>query len=159
MKTVIHQRIEEARNGQNPKVIARVPSGWAVLGDHQLLPGYSLLLPDPVVPTLNDLTIERRIEFLRDMSLLGDAVIAVTKAARANYEILCNLDPALHAHVFPRFLTEPDEFRTKPVWFYDLANAPKFDFDRDRKVMRDLAQELSAKYEALGLSCKPRAGL
>ena len=30
-----------------------MPSGWAVLGDTQILPGYSLLLPDLVVPDLN----------------------------------------------------------------------------------------------------------
>jgi hypothetical protein len=27
-------------------------SGWAVFGDVQVLNGYCLLLPDPVVPTL-----------------------------------------------------------------------------------------------------------
>ena len=34
--------------------VARLPGGWAVMGDPQVLAGYCLLLPDPVVPTLNE---------------------------------------------------------------------------------------------------------
>ena len=59
MITLIHRRVEEARQGINPAVICRVPSGWVVLGDVQFLHGYSLLLPDPVVPSLNALLLIR----------------------------------------------------------------------------------------------------
>ncbi len=53
MKTLIHERVEMAQAGTNPTVLCRMPSGWAVLGDAQFMPGYCLLLPDPVVPDLN----------------------------------------------------------------------------------------------------------
>lgn len=53
MSTVIHKRVEECRNGTNPKAICRVHSGWVVIGDVQFLRGYSLILPDPVVADLN----------------------------------------------------------------------------------------------------------
>jgi hypothetical protein len=33
-----------ALRGENPMVMARMPSGFAVIGDTQHLPGYSLLL-------------------------------------------------------------------------------------------------------------------
>lgn len=46
----MHQRVAEARESKNPTVIGRVRSGWVVLGDSQFIRGYSLLLPDPVVP-------------------------------------------------------------------------------------------------------------
>jgi hypothetical protein len=62
---------------------------------------------------------EGRTTFLQDMNILGDALLEVTGAARINYEILGNREAALHAHVFPRFATEPEEKRCKPVWFYD----------------------------------------
>ncbi|MGO9343955.1 MAG: hypothetical protein ACLP6E_15785 [Acidimicrobiales bacterium] len=52
------------------------------------------------------------------MSLLSEAVSSCTPARRINYEILGNSDPALHAHVFPRFFVEPDERRSGPVWLY-----------------------------------------
>jgi hypothetical protein len=82
MPTLIHQRVEQARRGENPTVICRVPSGWIVIGDKQFLPGYSLLLADPVVPSINDLDGEARAQFLRDMVILGDALLEVTGALR-----------------------------------------------------------------------------
>jgi hypothetical protein len=56
--TLIHDRVQDCRDGVNPKVICRVKSGWVVLGDVQFLPGYTLLLPDPVVYDLNALDTE-----------------------------------------------------------------------------------------------------
>ena len=53
MSTAIHRQVASAAAGTLPRVIARMPSGWAVLGDPQILPGYCLLLPDPVVGDLN----------------------------------------------------------------------------------------------------------
>ena len=139
MSTLIHRRVEDARQGLNPTVICRVQSGWIVLGDVQFLPGYSLLLPDPVVPDLNALTMEGRIAFLQDMTILGDALLEITGAARINYEILGNREAALHAHVFPRFSTEPEEKRRKPVWFYDWKSGPPFDSTQHQPLMSKLA--------------------
>ena len=109
--TDIHRLVEQLRAGAVPRVIARMSSGWAVLGDPQILRGYSLLLPDPVVPDLNTLTGGRRTDYLADMARLGDAVLRVTGAERINYEILGNVEPALHAHVIPRFADEPADLR------------------------------------------------
>jgi diadenosine tetraphosphate (Ap4A) HIT family hydrolase len=85
-----------------------MPSGWAVIGDVQVLPGYCLLLPDPVVPSLNDLSAAERVSYLHDMVRLGDAMLKVTGASRINYEILGNSEPELHAHLFPRYANEPE---------------------------------------------------
>lgn len=138
MPTLIHQRVREANAGTNPTVIRRMASGWAVIGDVQFLRGYCLLLPDPVVPHLNALTGDARAQFLADMALLGDAVLQVTGAVRINYEMLGNVEPALHAHVFPRMDDESEVLKTKPVWFYDWAAAPPFDADRDRLLMAEI---------------------
>lgn len=127
MPTLIHQRVEQARRGENPAVLGRSKSGWVVMGDPQVTRGYCLLLPDPVVPTLNDLPGDVRDQFLREMGLLGDAVLEVTGCLRINYEILGNLEPALHAHVFPRYGDEPAEIRAKPIWFHDWNAAASFD--------------------------------
>ena len=142
MSTLIHQRVEAARAGTNQAVICRVPSGWAVLCDFQFLRGYSLLLPDPVVPDLNALDKQKRAEYLLDMTILGDALLEVTGAYRINYEILGNLDPALHAHVIPRYMTEPEEMRKGPPFLYDrdYRNSVKFDYERDKELMEQIAQ-------------------
>lgn len=142
--TLIHQRVAQANAGTYPKVIARMASGWAVLGDSQFLKGYCLLLPDPVVAHLNDFTGETRQQFLNDMAALGDAVLAVTGAVRINYEMLGNLEPALHAHVFPRYDDEPTELKTKPVWLYpqETWEASAFDLQRDQTIMDEIRAQL-----------------
>ncbi len=144
MTTLIHRRVEEARAGSNPTVICRVPSGWAVLADSQFLRGYSILLADPVVADLNALEQEKRLTFLRDMAALGDALLEVTGAYRINYEILGNTDAALHAHVIPRYLSEPEELRRGPVWLYsrEVRHAQLFDPERDRELKEQIAAAL-----------------
>jgi diadenosine tetraphosphate (Ap4A) HIT family hydrolase len=144
-ETAIHRFVLEARAGKNPRVIARMPSGWAVLGESQFLRGYSLLLPDPVVPHLNAMEPAHRTQFLHDMAHLGEAVLAVTGAVRINYEMLGNVEPALHAHLFPRYGDgEVAELRTRPVWFYDWTAGEQFDAKRHAELMGAIAAALRA---------------
>jgi len=103
-----------------------MPSGWAVMGQSQFLLGYSLLLPDPVVPHLNAMDLATRDRFLSDMGKLGDAVFAVTGALRINYAMFGNVEPALHAHVIPRYTNESETMRTAHPWMYDWNIAPQF---------------------------------
>ena len=134
MTTSIHRRVDALRAGRDASFVARLASGWAVLGERQVLPGYCLLLPDPVVPTLNALKGAERAAFLADMAALGDAVLTVTHAVRINYAIFGNQAPALHAHVIPRYHDEPVEFRHAQPWAYDWDAAPAFDLDRHRDL-------------------------
>lgn len=127
MPTAIHRQVDAARRGELSRVVAQMPSGWAVLGDPQITYGYCLLLPDPVVPDLNALTGDARRWFLDDMARLGDAVLAVTGAERINYEILGNVEAALHAHVIPRHASEDPALRTQTVWLHDWTAAAPFD--------------------------------
>jgi len=138
--TAIHQQVDAARRGELTRVIKKMKSGWAVLGDPQITRGYCLLLPDPVVPHLNALIDEEREQFLRDMTLLGDVVLAVTGADRINYEILGNVEPALHAHVIPRYASEDPELRKKPVWLHDWSAAPGIDAQTAALARRIAAQ-------------------
>src|ERR1700759_4016473 len=110
--TTIHALVDRCRASQLPAAIAKLPSGWVVMGERQVLPGYCLLLPDPVVAHLNALGAAARNQFLADMSFVGDALIAVTGALRINYAIFGNVEPALHAHMFPRRADEPEAMRT-----------------------------------------------
>ena len=138
--TAIHQQVDAARRGELKRVIKKMKSGWAVLGDPQITRGYCLLLPDPVVPHLNALIDEEREQFLRDMTLLGDVLLAVTGADRINYEILGNVEPALHAHVIPRYASEDPELRKKPVWLHDWSAAPGIDAQTAALARRIAAQ-------------------
>lgn len=135
MTTAIHARVERLRAGADPTLIAKLSGGWAVFGEQQFLRGYCLLLPDPVVPHLNSLAPPARAAFLCDMARLGDALLATTNAARINYAIFGNQDPALHAHVVPRYADEPLPQRTTHPWTYDWTQAGAFDA-RSMSVLR-----------------------
>lgn len=128
------ERIDLLVRGKNPLAIARLRSGYAVMGDSQYLPGYCLLLAYPIVGKLNDLEGAHRVAFLEDMAALGDAVIAATGAVRINYSIYGNLDPFLHAHIFPRYANEPDEYRTLPPMQIppEVRGAPEYAYSETR---------------------------
>lgn len=111
-------RIGSAIRGENPLVIARLPSGFAVIGDTQFLPGYCLLLAAPQVRDLTDLPLPARLAFLRDMSLLGEAVAQVCQPHRINYEIFGNTEPFLHAHILPRYSWEQPAALARPAYVY-----------------------------------------
>lgn len=142
MPTLIHQRVRDCRSGTYPKCICQVTSGWVVLGDVQFVRGYCLILPDPVVSDLNQLEPADRKTFLYEMSVVGDVLLKVTQAVRMNYEMLGNVEPALHAHIFPRYTDEPEVLRLRPVWFYDWDQAPAFDAERHAPLMKTIHQEL-----------------
>lgn len=122
-----HDRVGSALRGENPTVLARLDTGFAVIGDTQFLPGYSLLLSTvPGADRLADLPRSDRLAFLADVDLLAQAVhLACASRApqfrRINIEILGNTDAYLHAHIWPRYNWEPPELVGKPVWLYPAA--------------------------------------
>ena len=145
MDTAIHRRVAACRAGTDPTAIARLGAGWAVMGDPQVIEGYCLLLPDPVVPHLNALTEAGQAAFLADMARLGQAVLELTGALRINYAMFGNLEPALHAHVFPRHADEPEALRTAHPWAWDWATARPFDAVRDGALLAALRKRLGQR--------------
>jgi diadenosine tetraphosphate (Ap4A) HIT family hydrolase len=121
-------RIGSALRGANPTVLRRLDAGFAVIGDVQFLPGYSVLLVDePDVQRLSDLPRSKRMAFLSDMDRLGEAVERACRRLdpafrRVNLEILGNTDAFLHAHVWPRFEWENPDLVHRPVWLYPAEN-------------------------------------
>ena len=145
MTTAIHRRVAALRAGADPAVIARLDSGWAVMGDPQVIAGYSLLLPDPIVPHLNALDERARAAFLADMALLGDALLEATGALRINYAMFGNADPALHAHLFPRRADEPAALATAQPWAFDWAGAPRWSGERHGELLACLRAAVAAQ--------------
>lgn len=146
MTTLIHRRVAACRADALPQAVARVRSGWVVLGDVQVRPGYCLILPDPVPPHLNALSAPDRAALLADVTELGDVLLEITGAVRINYEIIGNLEPALHVHLFPRHDDEPDGLRTQPIWSWDWETAPRFDAARDAELMARIRAGLAARH-------------
>lgn len=156
ISTAIHRMVEACRNGSHPALVTRMASGWAVMGERQVLRGYCLLLPDPVVPHLNALPRAARNQFMSDLGSLGEAVLAVTGALRINYAIFGNLEPALHAHVHPRYNDEPEALRTANPWGYDWAQAPVFQPATHGELRDSIARYLSAQAQQPELASAAR---
>jgi diadenosine tetraphosphate (Ap4A) HIT family hydrolase len=139
-------RVGAARRGENPMVMVKMRSGWAVIGDTQFLPGYCVLLSDALAADhLTDLSRAERIEFLTDLGLLGEAITDACNGLdpsfrRLNYEILGNTDRYLHAHVFPRYGWEDDELLEGPVWHYppDRWTSPRDAYSEEHEPLREV---------------------
>ena len=147
-------RIGSAERGENPTVLMRMCSGFAVIGDTQFLPGYCVLLAAPQVASLAALDLPARADFLLDMSILGDAITAVCQPRRINYSILGNADPFLHAHVFPRYSSEPAELIDKPPFRYprDRWTDPQYQWSPERhgSLMDQLRDALRRRMKECG---------
>jgi diadenosine tetraphosphate (Ap4A) HIT family hydrolase len=143
--TVIHAMVDRCRAANYPAAVARLRSGWVVMGERQVLTGYCLLLPDPVVPHLNALPTELRGQFLSDMAMVGDTLLATIRALRVNYAIYGNVDPALHAHIFPRQTTEPEATRTAQPWALDWNAAPIYSEALHGELKRRIAADIQGR--------------
>jgi diadenosine tetraphosphate (Ap4A) HIT family hydrolase len=72
----------------------------------------------------------------------------VTPALRINYAMFGNEEPALHAHVIPRYLDEPEQLRAAHPWAYDWQAAPAF----ERGAYAELAESLLRELTRLGVT-------
>jgi diadenosine tetraphosphate (Ap4A) HIT family hydrolase len=143
--TAIHAIVDRCRVAEYPGAVVKLHSGWVVMGEPQVLTGYCLLLPDPVVPHLNALPPVLRSQFLGDMAVVGDALLAVTAAQRINYAIFGNVEPALHAHIFPRQVSEPEATRKAQPWALDWNGAPIYSEVLHGELKRRIAVEIRSR--------------
>ena len=142
-------RLASALAGTNPTVLARMKSGFAVICDTQFLPGYCILLGHPQRGLLNELPMADRLQFMADMTLIGDAITAAARPLRINYAVMCNDLPLLHAHITPRYAWEPPERLRRPVQQYpdSLWQSPgeyAWDDPKYAEMMAALKKELAA---------------
>lgn len=147
MSGAISARVARSRAGEDPELLAELPSGYAILGKYQPPPirGCCMLLPREVVPSPNDLPPAARAQFFADLVLVGDAILEATGAERINYLVLCNQVPELHGHCVPRFASEDPALRLLgPFEAYDFGAAPVADA---RGADRELHARLRAALE------------
>jgi diadenosine tetraphosphate (Ap4A) HIT family hydrolase len=153
-----HDRIGSAERGENPMVMARMKSGFAVVGDTQFLPGYSVLLAAPKAGSLQELSLERRVQFLLDMSLLGDAVAeACRPVERINYGIAGNNHLYLLGHIFPRYAFEHIEYFQQFPFSYPKEKwyAPQYRYsdakygDLRKRITESLESHMARAYADL----------
>lgn len=115
MGCLICERIGQIERGENPYFVCALSTGYVVLGDHQRFQGYTLFLCKRHVTELYQLPWGFRTRFLQEMSLVAEAVAAVYRPEKMNYELLGNGDTHLHWHLFLR--VSGDTPQPGPVWW------------------------------------------
>ena len=149
---LICDRIKMIHNGTNPCFVKELVTGYVVIGDHQHFWGYTLFLCKEHKTELFQLDEEFKMEFLREMSVVAEAVSNAFGAEKMNYELLGNGDTHLHWHLFPRRTGDLGGFGNNgkgPVWWYPRE---KMFSDDDRPADQELLEmkeRLSAELEKL----------
>ena len=148
------ERLDAARAGKNPSVIAWMQSGYVVMCDTQLLPGYVIQLPVPLVEHLNSLELEAQTVYLRDMALIGRALEDVTQCRRVMYGIYGGLYPVLHTHIMPRYEWEGEDFKRDVGHAYPHRFEPEYLFSPQKhgdlqKRLRGRLFELMLEADAM----------
>lgn len=113
------QRIDQIKNGANPHFVIELETGYVVLGDHQFYKGYTIFLCKQHKNELHELDPEFRFLFLKEMSIVAEAVFKAFHPVKLNYELLGNTDDHMHWHIFPRHADDP--LPKQPIWQLDKA--------------------------------------
>ncbi len=147
MGCLICDRIDMIKKGTNPYFVTELETGYVVIGDHQHFKGYTLFLCKEHVTELHFLPPELKLQHLKEMSLVGEAVYHVFGPEKLNIEALGNGASHLHWHLFPR--VTGDTPTKGPVWtlpFEELfsdANRPcKEELEGMKRELREEIERL-----------------
>jgi diadenosine tetraphosphate (Ap4A) HIT family hydrolase len=94
-------------------LVWQFPHSVAFVGPWQFYTGYCLLASRDHATELSQLG-ANRLPFLNEMAILAEAIEACFTPHKLNCELLGNVVPHLHWHVFPRYVDDPE--RLQPVW-------------------------------------------
>lgn len=145
MGCLICERIGQIERGENPYFVCALSTGYVVLGDHQRFEGYTLFLCKRHVTELYQLPWGFRTRFLQEMSLVAEAVAAVYRPEKMNYELLGNGDTHLHWHLFPR--VSGDTPQPGPVWWLPREEMWNDAYRPSREQLAERTRQLREEIE------------
>jgi diadenosine tetraphosphate (Ap4A) HIT family hydrolase len=117
----ICEAIERLATGKFPDLVAELPNSWAILGDAQFYRGYCILFAKSHATELYLMPADEARGLSDEVRLVAEAIAAVVKPLKMNYECLGNSEPHVHWHLFPRSASESEELRLAPVWIRPRA--------------------------------------
>lgn len=145
MGCLICERIGQIERGENPYFVCALSTGYVVLGDHQRFEGYTLFLCKRHITELYQLPWGFRTRFLQEMSLVAEAVAAVYRPEKMNYELLGNGDTHLHWHLFPR--VSGDTPQPGPVWWLPREEMWNDAYRPSREQLAERTRQLREEIE------------
>ena len=105
--------VADLNAADRPVLVWHFPHSVAFVGPWQFYTGYCVLVSREHATELSQLG-PNRTAFLNEMATLAEAIEACFRPHKLNCELLGNLVPHLHWHVFPRSADDPE--RLQPVW-------------------------------------------
>ncbi len=151
---LICDRIEMIKNSKNPYFVKELKTGYVVIGDNQHFYGYTLFLykHHENRTELFHLEDSEKMLFLKEMSLIAEAVSKAFGAEKINYELLGMGDAHLHWHIFPRRSGDIDNFGNcgkGPVWWYPMDKMYSDDNRPTDVLLADMKQKLLVELNKL----------
>ena len=115
--------------------VAELSSCYVILGDQQFYRGYCVLLAKLHATELYLMPPDAARLLSDEMRLVAEAIAAVVKPWKMNYECLGNSEPHVHWHLLPRQETEADEMRRGPIWLRPESERKVTLDDNDRRAL------------------------
>lgn len=139
--------IDRIKGGEFRDFIAELRSCYVILGDQQFYRGYCVLLAKLHATELYLMPADDARVLFDEMRLTAEAIAAVVKPWKMNYECLGNSEPHVHWHLLPRNENEPEELRRGPIWLRPESErkVPLDENDRSALV-GSLRQQLAVRF-------------
>lgn len=143
---LICDRIEMIKQGKNPYFVKELETGYVVIGDNQHFYGYTLFLykNHGNKTELYHLDKDEQAKFLKEMTIVAEAVSNAFGAEKMNYELLGMGDAHLHWHLFPRRTGDIDNYGNNgkgPVWWYPMEKM----YSDDNRPSNDELEQMKSK--------------
>lgn len=150
---LICDRIGMIKNGSNPYFVKELQTGYVVIGDNQHFYGYALFLyKDHKYTELYQMDMEERLTFMKEMSIVAEAVSRAFQPEKINYELLGMGDAHLHWHLYPRREGDIGEYGHNgkgPVWWYPMEKMYADDCRPSPEELESMKETLRKELDAV----------
>lgn len=137
--------IDRIKAGEFRDLVAELNSCYVILGDAQYYRGYCILFAKIHATELYLMPADAARALFDEMRLTAEAIAAVVKPWKMNYECLGNSEPHVHWHLFPRY--ETDELRRGPIWMRpESERKVSLDESDRRALVASIQRELAARF-------------
>jgi diadenosine tetraphosphate (Ap4A) HIT family hydrolase len=137
--------IDRIKAGAFPDFIAELKSCYVILGDQQFYRGYCVLFAKLHATELYLMPADDARLLFDEMRLVAEAIAAVVKPWKMNYECLGNSEPHVHWHLLPRY--ETDEMRHGPIWLRpESERKVTLDEDDRRSLLGSIRHQLAIRF-------------
>ena len=137
--------IDRIKAGAFPDFIAELKSCYVILGDQQFYRGYCVLFAKLHATELYLMPADAARLLSDEMRLVAEAIAAIVKPWKMNYECLGNSEPHVHWHLLPRY--ETDEMRHGPIWLRPESERKVTLDENDRRaLMGSIRHQLAIRF-------------